>query len=58
MYPEAYELRQEKGLQNIQGFKQPGYQLTVEARLHEDGNDTVKVLYVNLALSNIVSFSK
>ncbi|KAL4235191.1 replication licensing factor Cdt1 [Mactra antiquata] len=30
--PDAYEFRQEKGLQNVQGFKESGYQLTVEAR--------------------------
>ncbi|KAH3774263.1 DNA replication factor Cdt1-like [Dreissena polymorpha] len=34
VFPEAYELRQEKGLPNAQGFRNPGYQLTVEARPH------------------------
>jgi hypothetical protein len=37
VYPEAYELRQEKGIQNLQGFKQSGYQLTVAARLDDPG---------------------
>ena len=36
VYPSAYQFRQEKGLKNAAGFKEPGYQLTVEARL-EDG---------------------
>lgn len=37
VFPEAYELRQEKGLNNKQGVKESGYQLTVEPRLDVEG---------------------
>lgn len=45
VYPDAYELRQEKGLQNMQGFKQSGYQLTVEARLGDDLGTTLTTFH-------------
>ena len=38
VYPDAYELRQEKNLQNAQGLRQSGYQMTVEAILDDKGN--------------------
>lgn len=66
VYPEAYEYRQEKGIQNMQGFREPGYQLTVEARLsaedNKKGKETFKASHLlsrrNVFHSGLISIVK